>query len=335
MKALMFVAPGKVEMGELPEPEVRPGTVKLKINYAAWCATDVHIVDHGLYGMRPPMPLGHEACGTIIELGDGADKLGWKIGDRVSVASLFPCGHCDSCKRGADVWCATPSMMPAFTEYGVAPTNGIFKIPDDVVDIAPYCLAEPSASAMRGIDLADIRLGNTVAISGTGGIGSIILNMLLLRGGTRVTVIEPVAAKREMAMQMGAQFTIDPFNEDVVARSIEITEGRGFDVVFEASGSPKAAPAVLDMIANKGKAVYFAVFPMDYELPVNLFKLYYKEGRIQTVFTTIANYPRVMDLIPRLQTDKIIGAIMPLDQAVESFELFHKSIYPKIVLKCS
>jgi threonine dehydrogenase-like Zn-dependent dehydrogenase len=227
------------------------------------------------------------------------------------------------------------NAMPRFTEYAVANVNMVFKIPGNVRDIAPYCLAEPCASAMQGIDLAEIRIGNTVAISGTGGIGLILLNMLLLHGGTRVTVIEPVEGKRKLALAMGAEHAIDPFREDVLARCREITDGRGFDVVFEASGSPKAAPILLDLIGNKGKAVYFAVYPMEYELPVNLYKLYMKEGRIQTVFTSIYNFPRVMDLIPRLQMEKIIGTVMPLDQAVEAFALFHESIHPKILLKCS
>ncbi|HVI43103.1 MAG TPA: hypothetical protein VM577_21045, partial [Anaerovoracaceae bacterium] len=108
-----------------------------------------------------------------------------------------------------------------------------------------------------------------------------------------------------------------------------------YDVVFEASGVPAAAPPILEIIANKGTAVYFAVFPMEYELPVNLYKLYSKEGRIQTVYTTNYNYPRVIELIPKLQMDKIIGTILPLDEGAKAWDLFHQSIYPKIMLKCS
>ncbi len=335
MKALMWTDGKKVELKDIPEPQVQPGTAKIQINYAALCATDVHIVDHGLYGLKPPMPLGHECCGTIVELGEGMTELGWKIGDRVAVSSVASCGVCDDCKRGDDIFCRNLYAVPRFTEYAVLKPLMMFKIPDHIKDLAPYALAEPCASAMRGIDLADIKIGDNVAISGTGGIGSILLNMILLKGSTRVTVIEPVAAKRELALKMGADYAIDPFNEDVVARAKEITDGRGYDVVFEASGVPAAAPPILEIIANKGTAVYFAVFPMEYELPVNLYKLYSKEGRIQTVYTTNYNYPRVIELIPKLQMDKIIGTILPLDEGAKAWDLFHQSIYPKIVLKCS
>ncbi|MDF2654369.1 MAG: hypothetical protein K0R19_843, partial [Bacillota bacterium] len=104
---------------------------------------------------------------------------------------------------------------------------------------------------------------------------------------------------------------------------------------FEMSGSPKAAETPLKILARCGTAVYFAVFPPEYELPLNLYELYMKEGRLQTVFTTTQIMHRSIHMIERMQTDKIIGKIMPLRDAVESFEVFHQSIYPKILLDCS
>lgn len=335
MKALMYVAKNKVEVMDIPEPQVRPGTVKIRVDYCALCATDVHIVSDGLYGVPTPFGIGHEGSGEIIELGEGAAEAGWKLGDRVAVASGGPCGICDQCKRGNDIFCQR--LMPAFpmcAEFSTPKLNMIFKIPDGK-PTKDYCIAEPCASAMQGIDLADIKIGDNVAISGVGGIGAILLNMILLKGATRVTAIDPVPDKRDRALAMGADYVIDPTSEDIVARAKEITDGRGFNVVIEASGVPVAAPPVLKMIANKGKAVYFAVYPMDYELPVNLYELYTQEISMQTVYTSIYNYPRVMELIPKLQLDKIFGPEKTMDEAAEAFELYRSSKYPKVVVKCS
>lgn len=334
MKTLLYMNPNEVQMGEIPEPQLKPGTVKLRIDYCALCATDIHIVTHGLYGMPTPAPLGHEGAGTILEVSDEAAADGWKIGDKVAVASAGPCGYCENCKRGDDVHCLNVVAAPMMTEYAVVPLNMIFKIPEGA-DPKNYCIAEPCASAMRGIDLAQIKLGDNVLISGVGGIGAILLDMLLMRGATRVTAIDINEDKLTRAKAMGALYTINSKNEDIIKRAMELTEGRGYDVIIEASGAPAAAPPLLKCVANKGKIVYFAVFPMDYELPVNLYDLYYKEASIQTVFTTVFNYPRVMELIPRLQTEKIIGPLYTLDNAVEAFWDYHKSIYPKIVVKCS
>jgi threonine dehydrogenase-like Zn-dependent dehydrogenase len=224
--------------------------------------------------------------------------------------------------------------MPMIAEYNVVDLDMIFKIPEGGSTLQ-YCIAEPFASAMRGIDIADIQIGDSVLISGVGGIGAILLDMLTKRGVTKLTASDPLPQKRERALAMGAQYVIDPSKEDIVKRGMEITEGRGYDKIIEASGVPAAAPPMLDLIAKKGKVVYFAVFPMDYELPVNLYELYMKEASIHTVYTTIYNYPRVMDLIPYMQTDKIIGPVYDLDDAVEAFEAYKRSEYPKIVIKCN
>lgn len=334
MKALLYTAANEVQIGELPEPQLKPGTVKMQIDYCAICATDVHIVTHGLYGLPTPWALGHEGSGHIVEVSQEAAAEGWKVGDKIAAASMGICGKCDNCKRGDDVHCLNPYSAPMLTEYAVLPTNMIYRIPENE-DPKNYCIAEPCASAMRGIDIADIKIGDTVLISGVGGIGAILLNMLLDRGATRVTAIDINEDKLARAKAMGAKYVINSLKEDIVERAMEITDGRGYDVIIEASGAPAAAPPLLKCIANKGKVVYFAVFPMDYELPVNLYEMYSKEASLHTVFTTVYNYPRVMELIPQLQLDQILGPVYQLDDAVDAFWTYQKSIYPKIVVKCS
>jgi len=340
MKALVYYEAGKCEMRDVPEPKVDQLSdgIKVQIDYCAMCATDVHIVTMGLYNWPTPWIMGHESMGTIVEMTDKAkEESDFKVGDKVVIYRQKSCGICDQCKRGNDIFCTNPfTTDTGFTEYCVVTPNQIFHIPQNSgIDPMYYCLAEPMASAMDGMDLAEIKIGDTVLLSGCGGIGSIILNMLLLKGGTRVTVSDPMPEKRELALSMGAQHVIDPFNEDLETKAMEITDGRGYDVIFDAAGVPKAAPGLLKLMAKKGTIVYFAVFPMDYELPVNLYELYMKEGRLQTVYTTAYNYPRVIDLMPRMQMDKIVTKVMPLTQGVEAFNLFLESKNNKILVKCS
>ncbi|ADK15639.1 Sorbitol dehydrogenase [Clostridium ljungdahlii DSM 13528] len=334
MKQVWFTDKNKVEVRNVEIPKVAENQVKVKIAYAALCATDVHMVTMGVLGAKPPMRLGHEASGIIEELGEGADKFGFKIGDKVSLFPVTSCGKCPACKKGQPQYCHNSQDTGAFAEYVVTDVSAVFKIPDDA-DLQWYSLVEPANCTVRAMDLAQIKHGDTVAISGVGGIGSILLNMILLAGGAKVTAIDPVESKRQMALNMGAQYVIDPFNENMEKRAMEITDGNGFDYVFEASGSPKAAEPALKIMGKCGTVVYFAVFPPKYEMPLNLYELYMKEGRIQTVFTTTSIMPRTINLIPRLQLDKVIGKVMPLSDAVKGFELFNKSIYPKILFDCS
>jgi (R,R)-butanediol dehydrogenase/meso-butanediol dehydrogenase/diacetyl reductase len=334
MKQLWWTDKDKIELKDVEIPEVQPNEVKVKIAYAALCATDVHQVTMGVMGAKPPAPLGHEASGTIVELGEEAAKAGYKVGDKVTMFPVSHCGQCEWCKKGMTQYCINAKATGAFAEYVVTDVKTIYKLPDDV-DLKEYAIVEPTNCCLRAMDLAPIRHGATVCVAGVGGIGSIMLNQVLLSGAARITVIEPVAEKRQMALDMGAEYVIDPFNEDAVARAMEITDGVGFDYVFEMSGSPKAAQTPLDILARCGTAIYFAVFPPTFEMPLNLHSLYMKEGRIQTVFTTTSIMPRSIKMIKRMQTDKIIAKIMPLSEAVESFDVFKTSKYPKILLDCS
>ncbi|MDR3766366.1 MAG: alcohol dehydrogenase catalytic domain-containing protein [Butyricicoccus sp.] len=334
MKQLWWTDTDKIELKDVPIPEVGPNDVKVKIAYAALCATDVHQVTMGVMGAKPPAPLGHEASGTIVEIGEKAAAAGYKVGDKVTMFPVSHCGECEWCKKGMTQYCINSKATGAFAEYVVTDVKTVYKLPDDA-DLKEYAIVEPTNCCLRAMDLAPIRHGATVAVAGVGGIGSIMLNQIILSGAARITVIEPVAEKRQMALDMGAEYVIDPFNEDVVARAMDITDGIGFDYVFEMSGSPKASQTPLNILARCGTAVYFAVFPPKYEMPLNLHELYMKEGRIQTVFTTTSIMPRSIKMIKRMQTDKIIGKIMPLSEAVESFEVFKTSKYPKILLDCS
>ncbi|HCX63777.1 MAG TPA: alcohol dehydrogenase [Eubacteriaceae bacterium] len=334
MKQVWFADENKIEVREVAIPDVKPNQVKVKIAYAALCATDVHMVTMGVLDAKPPMHMGHEASGIIEELGDKAQKFGLKVGDKVALSPVTNCGNCRYCKKGQHQYCENAEDTGAFAEYVVTDVSAVFKLEDDA-DLKKYALVEPANCTIRAMDLAQIKHGSKVAISGIGGIGSILLNMILLSGAAKVTAIDPVESKRKMALEMGAAHVLDPFNDDLEGKTDEITNGEGFDYVFEASGSPKASQAPLKMLAKCGTVVYFAVFPPDYEMPLNLYDLYMKEGRIQTVFTSPSIMPRAIDLIPRLQLDKIIGKVLPLSDALEGFELFEQSIYPKILFDCS
>ena len=334
MKQLWFVEKGKVDLLEVDIPEVKANQVRIKIAYAALCATDVHQVTMGVLGAAPPMALGHEASGIIEEVSPEASRAGFQEGDKVALFPVTSCGNCEWCKKGMTQYCINAQTTGAFAEYVVTDISAVFKLPKDA-DLKKYALVEPTNCTLRAMDLAPIKHGSTVAIAGIGGIGSIMLNQTLLSGASKITAIDPILEKRQLALSMGAAHVIDPFQEDVVKTAMEITDGVGFDTVFEMSGSPKAAGTPLEILANCGTAVYFAVFPPEFSMPLNLYDLYMKEGRIQTVFTTTQIMHRSINIIERMQTDKIIGKIMPLSEAVESFEVFHQSIYPKILLECS
>lgn len=334
MRSLYFASEGTIELWEVDVPSPGYGEVKIKTAFASICATDIHQVTQGVLGAKPPMPLGHETSGTVVELGPGTERSGLTVGDKVTSFPVSVCGQCRRCTMGQPQYCLNAVPFGGFSEFFVTSVNNVFPLPPDA-DLKSFAITEPTACAIRAMDIAPIGHGQTVAISGLGGIGAILMNAILLSGAAKITVIEPVPAKRAMALAMGATHVIDPADQDIEAEAAAITDGLGFDVVFEASGSPKAAAPALQIVGKCGRAVFFAVYPPSFELPVNLYDLYSKEAAILTVFTNPDLFPRAINLLPRLALDTIIGPVVPLSRALDGIELFHSAQHPKIILDCT
>jgi (R,R)-butanediol dehydrogenase/meso-butanediol dehydrogenase/diacetyl reductase len=335
MKAVLYMKDQAYSLLDVDIPPMTPNKVKVKIKYCAFCATDAHVVFNDLYNRPKGFGLGHEISGIVEDVGSDVAGYGIEPGDHVMVWPLFKCGKCDFCKQGLGTYCVdrNAARFPGFAEYCVVDINQVFKVPNNG-DLISYALVEPMTCAIRGIDLADIKIGQNVAISGVGGIGLILLNMILLQGGANITAIDPVPAKRELALKMGARHVIDPSNDDIEKHAADITNGKGFDIVFEASGSALAAPSCLKLLALRGTVVYFAVYPMDYALPINLYELYMTEGKIKTAYCDSNDIARAIQLVPSMNTDLIIGKTYSLNDIDKVFDTFKKSIYPKIIVDC-
>jgi L-iditol 2-dehydrogenase len=175
-----------------------------------------------------------------------------------------------------------------------------------------------------------------VAICGGGPIGQLALQVMRLHGATSLTLIEPIAERREMALAAGAHHVIDPLTEDQGARTTEITGGRGYDVVIDASGSPRAVRGLLDLAAKGGTVVYGAMYPHDFEMPLNLSDhLYLKELTLTGVFVSPYAFPRAVQLLPLLDLDALTGTSFPLDEAVEAFAAHISGRHPKVLIQCN
>ncbi len=341
MKGVVYTAPGEVKVLDLPMPEVGPDDILVKVEYCALCATDVHVVMHGLYNLKPPMVMGHEMSGTVAGVGLNVARKGrFHVGDRVAAIPSDSCGECYYCKKGLPMHCEEGGFEPekkpmdAMAEYRTYSARQLVKLPDHV-SFEAGALVEPISTASRGIELAEMKMGSTVCLSGAGSIGLIMLNLVKFRGGTRITVIEPVKERREMALKLGAQHVIDPTTQDVVAECRKITDGKGFEYVFEMSGARSAAPVCPKILCKSGTIVYFAVYPMDYEMPLNMFDMYGLEARLQFVFTNPFLFPRSVDLLSTLDMDKLVGPVYELEDAPKAFDDFRKAIYPKLLIKCN
>ncbi|MGP7815220.1 zinc-dependent alcohol dehydrogenase [Glutamicibacter soli] len=327
---------GRIGLVEFPEPKLGPEDVRIRVAYSAICGSDPHLAE-GFFGTDVPIGLGHELSGVVEALGGKAQYNGLKIGDRVAGNFLRFCGICTPCRGGHQQFC---EHIQDYNRPGMAETvtwheSQVYKLPDNV-SLLKGCLLEPTSVAVRIADKANIKVGDRVAICGGGPIGQLALQVLKMSGATSLTLIEPIAKRREMALKNGADAVIDPFTQDQHQRTMELTDGVGFDVVIDASGAKHAVAGLLDIAGKGATVVYGAMYPHDYEMPLNISDyLYLKELTLTGVFVSPYAFPRALQILPHLRVDELTNVVFDLQNAEEAFSAHISGDHPKIVIRCN
>ena len=257
MIAGVLLAPGKVEITEFPEPPMGEDCVKVAVAWCGLCGTDFHKFA-GKAGSRPvtyPVPLGHEISGVVAEV--GPKVTGFKVGDRVTVDPNWSCGHCYYCQDGKRHLCENSrGVVKGMATYICPPVENVYHIPDSL-SLREAALTEPLGCCLHGMDLMDVRLGETVAIVGMGAIGSLMLQLCAHSAAGQIIIVEPEESKRELAMKMGASLFINPKEEDpkeAIARA-----GIRVDKVMECGGIPATIETALDIAGRGATVVLFGV----------------------------------------------------------------------------
>jgi (R,R)-butanediol dehydrogenase/meso-butanediol dehydrogenase/diacetyl reductase/L-iditol 2-dehydrogenase len=328
---------GVLEVIDVPEPKLTgKSDVKIKVAYCSICGSDPHSVE-GIFGRPAPFGMGHELSGVIVELGPEADVTGRKVGDRVAGNFIEYCGTCYYCRNGQQQYCRSPRFRnaPGMSEYVVWHENQVYKLPDNI-SLRTGCLLEPLSIAVRVTDRAGIKVGERVAIQGGGPIGLLILQMMKKRAATSLTLIEPIAARRELAKRFGADYVIDPATQDVVAECNKITKGLGYDCIVEASGFIPAAKIPIEIAANLGTLMYISMFDNNYEMPINNFDVFHQRELTFTA-TRVAPYsfPRAVQMLPYMDLEPFTQKSFFLADAVEAFACHMTGQYPKVLINCN
>lgn len=326
---------GEIDCREVEKPQiVHDDDVLIKVAYASLCGSDPNLLK-GLFPFKAPFQWGHEFSGIIEKLGPGATKKALKVGDRVTGNFYKTCGVCHYCRNMMEQFCPYPEENPkAQAQYFVLRESQVYVIPDSV-DLMDATLIEPFAIAVRAMERSDIKIGQRIAISGGGGIGLMIAQLARNAGASKVVVIEPVESKRKLALEMGADVAIDPFSENLVEKSADLTNGYGFDAVIEASGNTKAAEGCLDIVSNGGTIVYFSMYDMNYNLPLNLFKYcYHKEITVKGMFLAQLVFERAVDMMVRMDLRPLISKVYSLDECKQAYEDQMSGQYAKLVFDC-
>ena len=338
MKASRFLGNKTFAVTDLPTPHAGPGELVLRNQVCGVCGTDVHIY-HGEPGsadVNPPVVLGHEYSGEVVEVGEGV--TGFAVGDHVTVDPNIYCGHCVYCQNGKKQLC--PSMEAigvtrdgGFAQYSLIPASQAFKL-EPTVPWEAAAMAEPLACCLHGIDLAGIQVGDKVCVVGGGAICLLMVQLAKLSGASQIVLSEPNEKRRQVGLQLGANAAIDPTRPDAQEAFAQVLGG-GANVVIECVGNVPAVKSAFQFAGKGATVLLFSVPKVDATFDLPLFDVYKKELTIKGSFVNPDTHARAVALINSGKVDfgPIITHRFPLDQLPEAIAMQMSDASIKVVVE--
>ena len=337
MKATVFHAPENIRIEEVPRPHAGIGEAVIRITLTTICGTDLHIV-RGEYPVRPGLVIGHEPVGVIEELSDGV--TGYKIGDRVLVGAITPCGQCRACLSAQWAQCGHGEGVEAIggwrfgntingaqAEYLLVPyaQANLAKIPDELTDEQVVLLADIASTGFSGAESGNVRLGDSVVVFAQGPIGLCATAGAKLMGASLIIGVESNPTRTAMARKMGADVVLNQKEVDVISEVKRLTDG-GADVAIEALGIQETFENALRCLRPGGTLSSLGVYSGKLQVPYDAFAAGIGDYKIVTTLCPGGKerMRRLMNLVQsgRFDPTPLITHRFSLDNIVEAYEMF-------------
>jgi len=287
MRVVEYHANDDIRIVDLPVPEIGPGELLIQLRACGICASDVME-----WYMRPRAPLypGHEPVGTVAAQGDGVQQF--TVGQRVFFHHHVPCMLCHFCQRGSFSQCATfraTRLYPGgLAEYIRVPApnveRDVLPLPDDI-SFEAATLIEPLACCIRGIDRAAIQAGDCVCVLGAGSNGVMLAQLAQQRGALCVIIVDPIAYRRQQALEIGIDFALDPSTKPVLEQIHAINNGRKPDIVIVTPSKVSAMQQGMELVGPGGTLLLFAPPAPDEILPILPNSLFFQEITLRTSYS--------------------------------------------------
>ncbi|MBV8436597.1 MAG: galactitol-1-phosphate 5-dehydrogenase [Silvibacterium sp.] len=332
MKALLLSEYSKLDVtDDVPRPVPGPGDVLIRIAACGICGSDVHGYD-GSSGRRiPPLVMGHEAAGTVAEVGQGVRQF--SPGDRVTFDSTVYCGECEYCRTGdvnlcdnrqvVGVSCGDYRRHGAFAEYVVVPERIVYRLPDSL-PFSEAAMLEAISVGLHAVREAGLKGGETALVIGAGMIGLLTLQAARAGGCSRVFVADIDPSRLALAREMGADEVLQASGTDLVAQVQRLTGGKGVDVVFEAVGRNETVAGAIDSVRKGGTVVLIGNITPEVKLPLQ--KVVSRQIRLQGTAASSGEYPEAIELMRSggIRVGPLITAVAPLEDGPQWFERLHR-----------
>jgi alcohol dehydrogenase len=337
MRANVFQAKDKFQVMEVQRPRVGHGEALIRITLTTICGTDLHII-RGEYPVHSGLILGHEPVGIIEEIGPGV--AGYKVGDRVLVGAITPCGQCNACLSGHQAQCGQGSGYQAIggwrfgntingaqADYLVVPyaQANLAKIPDDVTDEQVVLLADIASTGFSGAESGGVKIGDSVAIFAQGPIGLCATVGARLMGASLIIAIDGDESRLRMAKRLGADVVFNPHDTDVIEAVKRLTFG-GADVAIEALGLQETFESALRCLRPGGTLSSLGVYSGKLQIPYEAFAAGIGDYRIVTTLCP-GGKERMRRLIAmvrhhRIDLTPLLTHRVSLDNIEEGYRIF-------------
>ena len=339
MKAIVWTDIDTIKVMDVPQPEPKEKEAIIKVRSASICGSDLTIVSGKHPRARRPLILGHEFMGTVFDLSNN-HQSNYKKGQRVVVEPLLSCKICKHCKNGNEHVCQNLKLLGVetdggFAEYARVPIEKIYTISASISD-EEAALIEPLAVAVHAVNCANIEEGDTVAIIGGGPIGLLLAQVIHARKFSKPWIAEISPYRIQLARSMGFE-VIDTNKYELLDRILELTNGEGTNVTFDAAGVPFSCSNIIPITGIKGRIVMTAIHKKPCEIMFQ--QLSYREQVIiGTRIYAKGDFKEAISLVEEKKVDlkKIITHIFSIDNAKEAFDAASNSNEScKVVIKQS
>jgi L-iditol 2-dehydrogenase len=344
MRAIVYEGVGKIALKEVVEPRLRNGSVIVKVHACAICGTDVKAYNIGIASIKPPVILGHEFVGEIVEAGNGVKDF--KPGDRVSLATTLPCGNCRMCKKELFNLCLDKEPVGtfingAFAEYLEIPARGVAHgnlvlVPEELSD-AEGCLCEPLGCVLNSQNLARVGFPEVVVVIGAGPLGILQAETAKARGCLKTILVQRSRRRYERAKQFEIDHVVCEEDEDPLDAVMDLTGGAGADVVINAAPSREAVELAFKLVGKSGKVSLFASVPKDNPVvDIDVNRIHYEQIEVYGASDLKpSNAVQALDLLASgaISTDKLITHVLDLEDFFRGVELINRREALKVVIR--
>lgn len=345
MPAAVYGGIDSLSVKEVPTPEADDNSALIRVRACAVCGSDIRIFHSGNARVTPPQILGHEIAGEVVRVGKNVTRV--KVGDRVAIGADVPCGECAFCEAGIGNNCQINYAMGyqfagGFAKYmllnrTVMNFGPVHKLPAHV-SFEEGALAEPLACVLNALELAPVKLNDTVVLIGAGPIGMMLCEVAKLMGAAKVILVNRSRPRLELAKQLGvADVFVCSNEENPVDRVLSETGWLGADVIFTANPSGQSQAEALEMAKNRARVSFFGGLPKDKSivaLDTNI--IHYKELMVTGAHGSMPiHHGKAIDLISsgKINVKKFITHTFPLAEVEKAFATAEQHAGLRVVVK--